>query len=208
MQTPLRLLAAGVALAALAACSDSTGFSGDQLTTDEAALLTDDMVATALDGVNAEFIALNFNVAGPAASAAAVVDFTHTMTRTVDCPAGGTRALAGSMSGTRDSDTHSGTIHVEKTLTLTDCARLHGDVTITVNTDPPLTFQGTITIENGVRSGEFSKTGTFHWETSNGRSGSCEVNLSIVYNADHTGSVTGTVCGRDVNRQFDRNSDG
>lgn len=201
MKTTLRLLGTAAALAALAACSDTTGFSGDRLTADEADLVTDEMIVLALDGVDAGMEEANFSSAGPAA--APPVEWSRSFTRTAECPAGGTITFAGTMSGTIDRETHSGTIEVEKTLTLDDCARTRGDVTITVNTDPPITFTGTITVEEGVRAAMFTKTGTFLWETSDGRSGECEVDLTIVHDADGT-TVTGSVCGREINREFNR----
>lgn len=202
MCNTLRFLGATVALAALAACSDTTGFSRDRLSAAEADLLTDEMVAMALDGMDAGMAEANARAGGPLSAPS--VEWTRSFTRTASCPAGGTTTLAGTMTGTIDRETRSGEIEVEKTLTLEDCARPRGDVTFTVDTDPPLTFSGIITIEGGVRSGIFAKTGTFVWEASDGRSGSCEVNLTIVQNGDGTGSVTGSVCGREIDREYDR----
>lgn len=205
MKPAWKLLTASVALLALAACSDTLG-NGDQLATEDVNAVTDEMVNMALDGVDAGVGQAFASAPGP--QGAPAVEWTRTFTETRSCPAGGTMTLSGTVSGNVDRATRSGSITVSHTLALDDCARTRGDVTVTVNTDPPITFAGTVTIDAGQRSGEFTKTGTFLWETSDGRSGSCEINLKIVRNADGTGSVTGTACGREVNRTFTRGRNG
>lgn len=190
-------LLAGVALLA-PACSNLSGPS-NTLTDDEAAFLAEQMTTTSLDGVSQSMAGSPGMAGAPvAAEAAGPITWERTFTKTGPCPAGGTVTMSGSTKGTIDSDTHSGTIEVNHVLAMDDCAFTRDAVTITVNTDPDLTMTGTVNIESGHRaSGSFTKTGTFLWTTSDGRSGSCEVNLTITWNADGSHSISGTMCGRD-----------
>ncbi len=206
MRKPSRYLSflAGAALVA-AACSDLSG-PNHQLTDDEAAFLAEEFAGVALDGVSSSMAGSPGFAGAPSASdapAAGPITWERSFTETRPCPAGGTVTTSGTSKGTIDSETHSGTVEVNHTLAMDDCARTRGDVTITVNTDPAITMTGTVTIEAGHRAeGSFTKTGTFLWTTSDGRSGSCEVNLTITWGADGSHTVTGTMCGREISREF------
>ena len=195
-------LAAAVALIA-GACEPLSGPNG-QLTDDEAAFLAQEFADVALNGVSASMAGAPGFAGAPSAAdapAAGPITWERTFTETRPCPAGGTRTTSGSSQGTIDSETRSGTVEVNHTLAMDDCARTRGDVTITVNTDPAITIIGTVTIEAGHRAGgSFTKTGTFFWTTSDGRSGSCEVNLTITWGPDGDHTMTGTMCGRDVSQ--------
>lgn len=198
MSSSLRHLAllAGLALFT-AGCSDSTGTDGDALSPAEAAFLADEFTVTALDGLSS---ALS-RAPAAAALASPPITFTRTVSYSRDCQGGGTVSVTGSMTGTLDSETRSGTVSVANTMIITDCVKSRGDLTFTLNTDPSLDLSGEITIENGQRSGgTFAKIGAFRWEASDGRSGRCAIDLSITWAADGSRSVTGTVCGRAVNR--------
>ncbi len=190
-------LLAGVALLA-PACSDLSG-PNHTLTDAEAAFLAEQMAGASLDGVSQSMAGSPGMAGAPAAApAAGPITWERTFTMTRPCPAGGTVTTSGSNKGTIDSDTHSGTIEVSHILAMADCAHTRDSVTITVNTDPDITMTGTVNIEAGHRaSGSFTKQGTFLWSTSDGRSGSCEVNLTITWNGDGSHTMTGTVCGRD-----------
>lgn len=194
-------LLVGVPLLA-AACSDLSG-PNHQLTDDEAGFLAEEFAGVALDGVSSSMAGSPGYAGAPsAAPAAGPITWERSFTETRPCPAGGTVTTSGTTSGTIDSETHSGTAQVTHTLAMDDCARIRREVTITVNTNPAITMTGTVTIEAGHRtSGSFTKTGTFLWETSDGRSGSCEVNLTITWGADGTHTVTGTMCGKEISRE-------
>jgi hypothetical protein len=209
MTKSLRYFSLATGLSLLAACADLSG-PEHQLTDAEAAFLAQEFAGAALDGVNTSM--QGSPGLSPSASATSddrpwgPVTWERTFTITRTCRAGGTVTNSGSNQGSLDS-THTGTIEISHILAMDDCARTRDSVTITVNTDPDLTMTGTITIENGQKTGgEFTKTGVFLWETSDGRSGSCEVNLTITWTGDddwhHEGShsVGGTMCGRDISR--------
>lgn len=203
MHKRLRYLSFLAALSLLAAaCSDLSG-PNHQLTDDEAAFLAQEFAGVALDGVSSSMAGSPGYAGAPsAAPAAGPITWERSFTETRPCPAGGTVTTSGTTSGTIDSETHSGTANVTHTLVMVDCARIRHEVTITVNTDPAITMTGTVTIEAGHRAeGSFTKTGTFLWVTSDGRSGSCEVNLSITWGADGSHTVTGTMCGKEINRE-------
>lgn len=203
MRKPLRHLSLLAGLTLLtAACSDLSG-PDQQLTDDEAAFLAEEFASVALDGVTSSMAGSPGTAGAPAyAAAAGPITWERSFTETRPCPAGGTRTTSGTSKGTIDSETHSGTVEVSHTLSMDDCARTRDSVTITVNTDPAIVMAGTVIIEAGHRaSGSFTKTGTFLWTTSDGRSGSCEVNLTITWGADGGHTVTGTMCGKEISRE-------
>ena len=194
-------LLAGTALLA-SACNDMTG-PNHTLTDAEATYLAEQMAAASLDGVSQSMAGspgLSPAIAGApgAVDSLGKITWERSFTMTRDCRAGGTLTTSGSNKGTINLDTRTGTIEVTHTLSMVNCAQTHDTVTITVNTNPDITMNGTVNIEGGRRSsGSFTKQGTFLWQTSDGRSGSCQVNLTITWNADGTHTMTGTVCGRD-----------
>ncbi len=197
-------LLAGVALLA-PACSDLSG-PNHTLTDSEAAFLAEQMATASLDGVSQSMAGSPGMAGAPSATlATGPITWERTFTMSRPCPAGGTVTTSGSNKGTIDSQTHSGTIEISHILAMADCARTRDTVTITVNTNPAITMTGTVTIESGHRaSGSFTKTGTFLWATSDGRSGSCEVNLTITWAGDGSHTMTGTVCGRDFSQMNHR----
>ena len=202
-------LLTGISLFA-AACGDLSDPS-HQLTDDEAAFLAQEFAGIALQGVSGSMSGSPGLAGSPAnASAAGPITWQRSFTETRPCPAGGTVTTGGTNKGTIDSETHSGTVEVSHTLSMDDCARVRNEITFTVTTDPDIIMVGTVTIEAGHRTGgSFTKTGTFLWTTSDGRSGSCEVNLTIAWNADDSHTITGTVCGKEVNREGgDRHREG
>jgi len=205
----LRYLGLALSLSLLSACDNLSG-PEHELTDDEAAFLAQEFAGEALEGVSGA-MAGSPGLAGASTPAPATdghdrgpVTWERSFTETRPCRAGGTRTTSGTNQGSLDS-AGTGTVEITHTLVLVDCARIRDTVTITVNTDPALTLAGTVTIENGEKTGgTFTKTGAFQWVTSDGRSGRCEIDLTITWGGgddhwdreDHT--VTGTICGRDV----------
>jgi|GEM_PF-586172 len=196
----LGLLAGATFLAS--ACSDMSG-PNHSLTDAEAAYLAEQMASASLDGVTQSMAGspgLSSGIAGApgAVDSAGTITWERNFTMTRPCSAGGTVTTSGSNKGSINMDARTGTIEISHTLAMTDCASRRDTVTITVNTSPNITMNGTVNIESGHRStGSFSKQGTFLWQTSDGRSGSCQVDLTITWNADGTHTMSGTVCGRD-----------
>jgi hypothetical protein len=198
MHASIRYLAAACGLVLLAACSDVAG--PGELTTEEASFLADEFASSSLATLGTGMGAMPGG-APPALEAGPPITWNRTWEATRNCPAGGTVTMAGSVNGEIDRDTRSGTLAVTHSMDMDDCARTRGDVTITVTTDPVITMTGSVSFQAGQRaSGSFTKTGTFLWTTSDGRSGSCEVNLSITWGADGGHSITGTMCAREINR--------
>lgn len=195
-------LLAGAALLA-SACSDNLSGPNHTLSDAETAYLAEQMTSTSLDGVS-QSMAGSPGLAPGMAGAPTVVDsmgnttWERTFTMTRPCPAGGTVTASGDTKGTMNMDTRTGSIEINHTLSMAACAQTRDSVTITVNTNPDITMKGTVNIASGHRaSSTFTAQGTFMWETSDGRSGSCQVDLTVAWNADGTHSITGTVCGRD-----------
>ncbi len=206
----LRKLLGFTAMAALVTvtgCSETTG-ADVGLTADEAALLADDFVALALDGVASGLSAIPSPAPGLASSsaqaAAPPIQFDRSTTITRECPAGGSMTMEGTVSGALD-DARSGTLAVQHTLTISDCGRQREEITITANTDPSIVFSGEVVVEGRTRvSGSFTKIGAITVETSDGRSGRCEIDLAVTWTAEDHWTATGTVCGREVTRERDR----
>jgi len=205
MRKSLWYLSLLASVALLATACDNLSGPNHQLTDDEAAFLANEFAGVALDGVSGSMAGSPGMAGAPAANgapSAGPITWERTFTETRPCPAGGTHTTSGSSKGTIDSETRSGTVEVNHVLAMDDCARTRGDVTITVNTSPAITMTGTVIIEAGHRaSGSFTKTGTFLWATSDGRSGSCEVNLTITWGADGSHTVTGTMCDKEIIRE-------
>lgn len=204
MQPSFRHLIALAGLALLAtACGDNPLDPRHTLSDAEAAFLAEQMATSSLDGVSQSMAGSPGLAPGVAGAPAAIdsggtITWERTFTMTRPCRAGGTVTASGDTKGTIDVLTHSGSVEINHVLSMDACAVTHDSVTITVNTDPDITMDGTVSIEAGRRaSGSFTKQGTFLWSTSDGRSGSCQVDLTITWNADGTHTMTGTVCGRD-----------
>ena len=201
---------------ALAGCEDVLGSDGD-LTADEVDVLTDDIVATA------------FGVTGPAATAdASTVDAepdgdaelaadpitSRTEFVTIrTCPLGGQLVVEGTREREWDRETRSGTSDLALTKTHEDCARAlrRADVTITLNGAPNVAVEAHHAWENGQRVGlqTLDMEGAIDWETSDGRSGTCPIDVEAVFDPEtHTRTVTGTVCDRTFERTTTWNHDG
>lgn len=129
---------------------------------------------------------------------------TGTFTRTRDCPAGGSVALVGSLTRTRDNDTT--TWDVTGTRTRTSCTHSRDSVTIALTGSS--SYQAQRMKVSGAWYGEqtSSAQGSFHWvrtdtSTSESAEGDCQFDLKAVRDPDaHTLHVTGTACGKTVDR--------
>lgn len=202
MRSAIRSFTTACAAAALAACSDVQG-PGGQLTTEEASFVASEIANASLSGLEGGMGAM------PASAPTApgdhvppgVISWNKTYEVVRECPAGGTSTVSGSVTGEFDRETRTGTLTVTHILNMVECARQRNDLTITLTTSPPITMEGTINFARGERGrGEFTKTGVFFWEASDGRSGSCEVNFTITWGDDNGRTVTGTMCRREINQ--------
>ena len=136
---------------------------------------------------------------------AAPVTTSFSWTRERECRNGGTVVANGQ--GTHVADRAIGelTIDFSGDKTITDCARARGDLVITINGGG--IFDGHRHKLNGMFEGlqTNNASGSFSWVTSDGRSGACEYDIHVSWDpSTGTKTITGTVCGREVNRTVTR----
>ena len=187
-------LVAGVALCAAAACGDSTAPDAT-LTDDEAIELARQMEihftggfssSTAPEGAGVQFntVPEPFNVP---------VDVS------VPCPRGGNTRLTGTVSGTMDEATESLTAHLNGTHRPTNCGYdVHGK---TISISGSLTTTAHVEVANGVPIGRHAATlvGEFNWRASDGRRGTCAVDITSTANfSSRISTLTGTLCGSPI----------
>ncbi len=115
------------------------------------------------------------------------------------CTSGGALDIEGSLTGNIDS-TGSGMLQIQMTETINGWTCIQP---FTFNGAPYLSAAGTFTFLNGqlatAASIEFG--GGFSW-TGNGGSGTCSINVTMNFNPDNTGDMSGTVCNQQVNTTF------
>jgi len=188
----------GVALAlGVTACGDSTGPTGDRLSRAEALHLTT-MVMASSEGVGISTSLESSASVSKTAAAGPPTSFSHTHESTHPCPSGGQLAVTLAISGTFDDDTHSLQAELDGSHTHSSCAFPHNDLTLTVTGAPSIGFSASIGAVNGEPSQPFtfSLDGAFRWEASDGRSGTCPLELDAVTDfiaGERT--VQGVVCG-------------
>ena len=209
MLKPARLALGAVLFAGLAACESSTGLP-TEFTQADAIQLAADMDAVATLGQSDMGITPSFsmNVGSGEASASVSVPVTidNSFTVTKQCPRGGQVALAGTVAGSGDRDTHSLTLDANATRTDTDCAFLTRHGVLTLDGNPNITYEGHLNIVNGALVGIQSQThqGSFTWVRGGG-SGICDVDITSSFDpATNTATVVGTFCGFNVNATHTR----
>jgi hypothetical protein len=186
---------------ALSACDDTTASSGDQLSDAEVTVLSENLVTTAFDATTSVATA-DADVAqlDGATIAGDAVSSTLEFTRTVSCPLGGQVVLEGIRTREWDFDTWSGYMDFELTKTHESCvrpAREAEDVSITLDGAPDVLVSVHHEWADGQRTGiqSMSLLGAIDWVTSDGRSGTCEIDVEASFDPEtHTRTVTGTVC--------------
>lgn len=197
------LLIAMLAIGGLTACQDVAGTAGG-LTADEVSELAEGMIATSYDatGQVAEADA-SIAAEGLALSVDPITSHTE-FTITRSCLLGGQVVLEGTRDREWDRAIHSGSSDLSLTKTHQDCTRpLRGaDVTVTLNGADHVAVEAHHEWADGRRSGlqTLSMEGAVAWETSDDRSGTCEIDLDVTFDPEtHTRTVVGQVC----NRTFD-----
>ena len=197
-------MVAGMALAlSVAACGDSTGPTGDRLSRVEALQLATMVMASS------EGVAISTSLETPAAASKTMgagppTSFTHSHESTHPCPSGGQLAVTLAISGTFDEDTHSLQADLDGSHTHSSCAFPHNNLTLTVTGAPSIGFSASIGAVNGEPSQPFtfSMDGAFRWEASDGRSGTCPLELDAVTDfiaGERT--VQGAICGHTLNER-------
>ena len=191
-------------LLAIAACDQSTapsnGLSQGAAMDLAAALDASSTLGSGDVGLGPSF-SVNVGESGASASAAVPTTFDNSFTVTKQCPKGGQVALAGTIAGNGDPETHSLTIDADATRTDAACAFQTRDGVLTLNGNPNLTYEGHLNIVNGVLVGLQTQThkGSFTWSRVGG-SGTCDVDLTSSFDpATHTATVSGHFCGHLVN---------
>src|SRR5215207_6278286 len=174
------LLPALAAVLALAACDKGvTGPSSSDLSAADIQALaseTGDQDGAFLDG----FGGPSFNRVAAGPQFATTVTTTFSRTRT--CPQGGSVKLEGTATHTGDPATHSGSSTFAATRTESACAfgRNGGTITITGNPNTQLTSsQSWANGVPGVRTA--TKKGSFTWSRSDGKSGTCNVDVTATW---------------------------
>ncbi len=192
----IRLAAMVVATLALAACKDATSPTS-QMKSDEAQSLAV-MMAAGADAYASAVPVADVVTLGTARAANQPVSITYTVSR--PCPKGGTVAPSATITGTVDPVLHSATLDLTGSETRTDCAYQLQTNTITVN--GTLNVTAHVNIVASLPSGEqtFTEKGSFNWTSSDGRSGTCTVDLSAsaVFGTTLTRTVHAQFCGRTV----------
>ncbi len=197
----IRLVAVTVAALALAACGkDATSpAASPQLKPDEAQALALGMAASgdAYSGAVAVPDVVTRSTANGGTSFGPI-----TFTKPRPCPKGGSITPDVKLSGSIDATARSLTLDVSGTETPTECAYPVKALTITVNGNPNLAITAHLAIVAGAPSGAqtFTEKGAFTWKSSDGRSGSCTVDVASSADfAKNLRTVTGTFCDQTFN---------
>lgn len=188
------------AVVVLAACSESpTGFEGDRLTRAEAEAVADGIAqsgSTASGSMSSQSVQMD-GVAAPPTTITTQHESSH------PCPRGGSIGVELDATLTFDGEARSFSLDAEGELTHADCAYQHEGVTITVDGDPNVSYEAHAAAQNGQPQGNWTSQaeGGFKWTASDGRSGSCVVDLSDVTDfAARKRTVEGQVCGHTISR--------
>ncbi len=205
----------GVGLAALfalvTACDDSTVGPGAGDLADADAALIAEQQADLLDGIlDGEMdarpsIIATGEVDGMVSLSAAPIVTQFTFTRTRPCRNDGQVVATGSGTHTADRETGVVTLEFSGDKSIENCARARGDLVITINGQG--TFEGFRKKVNGQYEGlqTNAQAGSFTWETSDGRSGECDYQLTVTWDpSTHTKTIVGFVCDHEINRTVTR----
>jgi hypothetical protein len=188
------VLALALVVAVASGCEDATG-PDDGL--DLEALAAMALEADELTGLLIDDVFLGAFAGGDIGVAAADP---RPFSRTRECPAGGSLTVSGQIDRTRNGE---GTVEIDVTGagTWAACARVRRDLTVTV--DGAFTFEAYRKRVNGAPVGPQTshKAGSFTWTRSDGKSGECSFDLTSTRNPDAgTRTLTGTMCGREIDR--------
>jgi hypothetical protein len=200
MHRNLLLPSALAAVLALAACDKGVtgpGSSSSDLSAADIQALageTGDQDGAFLDGFGGP--SFNMTAAGPQFATTVTTTFTRTRT----CPKGGSVKLEGTHTVTGDKATQSGSTSFSATRTESACAFGRGDNTITITGNPNTVLTSSQSVTGGVPGVRTAtKVGSFNWTHSNGRSGTCNVNVTATWTpATKTFHVAGTFCNKTI----------
>jgi hypothetical protein len=192
------VLAAGVALIA-GACQDAAGPDDSAMSRAEAMHVAA-VVAASSEGAAGTAMTSEGTTADMYSPP---VSFTHTHQSTHPCPSGGAVALDFTVDGMFDGDTHTLQADLAGTQTHAACGVVRNGVTITIDGNPGIGFTASIGAANGQPTQPFTHgiDGSFSWSTSDGRSGTCDIDVSAVTDLlARERTVQGSVCGHTFNQ--------
>ena len=168
----------------------------------DAAMLAEELDAITGVALSTQIGSFMLFASAPGNAAPLPVDRSFTTTR--QCPGGGSVTVAGTTKGEMDRATRSLSLETNATRTENACAiptRRAGGATLTLTGNPNVAIRAVHKVANGEPSGPQTVTqkGAFRWSSSDGRSGSCTVDLTSTLDfASQTYSVKGTLCGQTV----------
>jgi hypothetical protein len=198
-----KLLLPGTLAAAvvLAACDKSpTNADGSpRLSAEDVQALAGEMGdqdGVIMDGFGGPGANFNKTATGPRFATTVLTSFDHTRT----CSQGGSVKLEGIHTLTFEPATLSGSATFYATRVEGACVFSRGGNTITITASPNTLLTASQSWTNGVRGVRTAtKKGSFSWAHSNGRSGTCNVDVTATWNpATHTLHVKGTFCHQTV----------
>jgi hypothetical protein len=202
IRLPMLLVPAVVLAVGCGGDDEGTGPSSNDISDAQAQSIAFEVTAASINALNSNTgePSVSLMLAGTAAGSAIPIRFDYSHTES--CPLFGRIGVTGTMSGSIN-DQGSGQLWLQVTETLTDCTfdSSHGDLVI--NGDPSLSLTGTFSFLNGSPATQQSLTlsGGFRWNFDEGGSGFCAINLTLNLATAGSGTTTvsGTVCGRQVN---------
>jgi hypothetical protein len=184
----------------LAACDGSTGPEDDDLSAASAADLATFVVGLDASGGTAYGMAMDPRTGS------------QTFTRSATCPAGGTHSMSGSSTSSFDATTRVLSTTWTHTQTHDDCAVIHrrGDQQIKAVIDGTVAVNGSASYQLPETAGQgrtilsySSKRVGSTTTTVGDRTRTCEIDVAQTYDPGAgTFTITGTMCGRQVNTTF------
>lgn len=170
-RSPLCALALSALLAA--GCDGSvTGSTGDSLTRAEVELLVYPLI-------------LGFG--GGFGQIGGAPEFSGSIDQVFDCQLGGGFEKRGSFTGTQDTASSSSRVSVEFTQAYFNCDRPVGDATLRLHGVPGVRTRVEARAVDGVGTYDFRVSGGVDFETSDGRSGRCAIDLTADLTVDLVG---------------------
>jgi hypothetical protein len=174
----------------VAACGDDgTGVtSGDDLTSAE--------VSAVLAALSSVLESVRAGAQAAPSEVPIVVDQNFNVS--VPCDAG-TLGMSGSISGTDDVDTGVSDVTTAVRWDPNACVVSGGTNTLTVDGAPHIDLALAVTTTEDTSTASGTETGGFSFTTSDGRSGSCEIDVTFdieTTDSSVSATVTGTICGQ------------
>jgi len=137
---------------------------------------------------------------GPTRAPAGTINIDQSVSETVACEAGNI-GVSGKVEGSVDDETFESDLALQITMNFNGCAVSSETNTITLSNPPGLRYDLDFLMGQTSFSTSGTQTGGFNFVTSDGRQGSCAIDLDfdVSYDMDggnYSSTVTGEVCGR------------